>query len=153
MDKSKGLSSSTADLMLRAIGRAREVGGAQMQNEFLEGGKVMEGDKLVIGPYFYDLPDGEIRTTRKKWPRNSSPVVVNIVFEGLVFTVAKAQIAIGADTKPKAIYTAEGISRISPVDEERRDPMVGKERAIQQAIRALHTRVMKHRRSLHHYRG
>lgn len=101
----------------------------------------------------YGLPDGEIRLTRKKWPKNSSPVVVNIVFEGLVFTVAQAQIVIGVDGKPKARYVAEGISRVSPLDEEKRNPVISREHAIQQAISALHTRVVKHRRSFHHYRG
>jgi L-asparaginase II len=107
----------------------------------------------LIGPFFSDLPDGELRTTRKRWPKNSSPVIVNIVFEGLCFTVARAQIVmIGKDGK-RVFKMAEGISRVSPLDEEKRDPIVGKEHAIQQAIRALHTRVTKRRRSHHHYRG
>ncbi len=103
------------------------------------------------------LPDGEIRLTRKKWPKNSSPVVVNIVFEGLVFTVARAEIVVlYKDSKGgerNHFYMAEGISRISPLDEDRRDQIVGEERAIKQAIKALHVRVTKHRRSHHHYRG
>lgn len=80
-------------------------------------------------------------------------MVVNVVYEGLVFTVARAQIAVGAIDKPKAYYMAEGISRVSPLDEENRDSIAGAEKAIHQAITALHTRVMKHRRSFHHYRG
>jgi len=124
---------------------SREILGGE---EIIEGGITMNEVKDIWG-----LPSGEIRPTRKRWPKNCSPVVVEIVFEGLVFTVAKAQIAIGVNGKPKSYYVAEGISRLSPEDEEKRDPMVGKERAIQQAIRALHVRVMKHRRSYHHYRG
>jgi len=97
------------------------------------------------------LPDGEIRPTRKRWPKNSTPVAVQIVYEGMVFTVAKASIVVGKD---RTLIEAEGISRLSPLDDpERNNPVQGKECAIRQAIRALHTRVMKHRRSYHHYRG
>jgi len=99
----------------------------------------------------YDLPNGEIRLSRKKWPRGASPVVVDIVYQGLVFTVARAMIIVG---KEKTLIEAEGISRLSPTDDPgNNNPIQGKEMAISQAIRALYARVMKHRRSYHHYRG
>lgn len=103
----------------------------------------------------WGLPEtaGEPRLTRKRWPKNCSPVFVSIVFEGLVFTVARAQVSIsrkdGLD-----FHMAEGISRLSPLDDpKKRNEIQGREMAISQAIRALHTRVMRHRRSFHHYRG
>lgn len=148
MDK---LNSLAKGLMLKAIGRAREVGGAQMQNEFLGGGRIMEPGKTTIVGVDYDLPSGEIRLSRKKWPKGASPVVVDIVYEGLVFTVARAMIIVG---KEKVLIEAEGISRLSPIDDPgNNNPIQGKEMAISQAVNALHTKVMKHRRSFHHYRG
>jgi len=97
---------------------------------------------------------GEPRMSRLRWPKGASCVFVTIEYEGLVFTVAKAKIILGGgDGKPKKVYEAEGISRVSPLDEKHRDPIAGKEKAIKRAIEALHTRVMKHRRSFHHYRG
>lgn len=138
--------------MLKAIGRAREVGGAQMQNEFLGGGTNMEPHKMTVVGVDYALPHGEIRLSRKQWPKSASPVVVDIVYQGLVFTVAKATILVGKNEK--VAIEAEGISRLSPTDDpDNNNPIQGKEMAISQAIKALHTRVMRHRRSLHHYRG
>lgn len=98
------------------------------------------------------LPDGEVvRKNRRRWPKNSTPVAIQIVYEGLVFTVAKASIIVGRD---RTLIEAEGISRLSPLDDpDRNNPIQGTESAISQAISALHTRVMKHRRSFHHYRG
>lgn len=119
------------------------------------------------------MPEGELRISRKRWPKNSSPLIIHIVYHGEVFTVAKACIAIGSHT----IYEAEGVSRLSPLDdpnnpgrdkawrpilkkrklkeipEAKVDPMISYERAIKQAVEALHTRVTKRRRSYHHYRG
>jgi len=116
-----------------------------------KGGNMEEEElKLVEGA---GLPDGEVRLNRKKWPRSSSRIVVNIVYEGIVFTVAKASILLGKNEK-KVLVEAEGISRLSPIDDpEHNDPIQGREKAITQAVKALHTRVMGHRRSLHHYRG
>jgi hypothetical protein len=139
--------------MLKAIGRAREVGGAQMQNEYLGGEKIMEPHKMTFVGVDFELPHGEIRLSRRQWPEGASPVVVDIVYEGLVFMVAKAMILVGRNQK-KVLIEAEGISRLSPIDDPgNNNPVQGKEMAISQAVRALHTRVMKHRRSLHHYRG
>lgn len=150
VEKTEGLTPATMKIMLESIGRAREIGGAQMQNEFLGGETIMEHGKTAIGIDF-DLPKGEIRLSRKRWPNGASPVVVDIVYEGVVFTVAKAMILVG---KEKKLMEAEGISRLSPLDDpEHNDPTQGREKAISQAIRALHTRVMRHRRSYHHYRG
>jgi len=106
-------------------------------------------------PSTWNFPDnaGEPRLSRKRWPKNSSPVFVSIAFEGLVFTVARAQISVSGKNGPN-FYMAEGISRLSPTDDpDNNNPIQGKEMAISQAIRALHARVMRHRRSLHHYRG
>lgn len=111
----------------------------------------MEPAKIIPVGCDYELPEGEIRLTRKRWPKNASPVVVSIAYEGIVFTIAKAKILVGKD---KTLIEAEGISRLSPLDDpENNNPIQGREKAISQAIRALHTRVMKHRRSFHHYRG
>ena len=111
----------------------------------------MEPHKMTVVGVDYDLPNGEIRLSRKKWPRGASPVVVDIVYQGLVFTVARAMIIVG---KEKTLIEAEGISRLSPLDDpDKNNPIQGKEMAISQAVKALHTKVMKHRRSFHHYRG
>lgn len=116
-------------------------------------GKVMEPHKMTVVGVDYALPHGEIRLSRKQWPKSASPVVVDIVYQGLVFTVAKATILVGKNEK-KVLIEAEGISRLSPTDDpDNNNPIQGKEMAISQAIKALHTRVMRHRRSLHHYRG
>lgn len=148
MDK---LNPLVKDLMLGAIGRAREVGGAQMQNEFLEGERIMEPHKMTVE---YGLPKGEIRLSRKKWPEGASPVVVDIVYSGLVFTVARAMILLVGRNEKKVLIEAEGISRLSPLDDPgNNNPIQGKEMAISQAVKALHARVMRHRRSFHHYRG
>jgi hypothetical protein len=114
------------------------------------GGNLMEPGKMVIGDD-YSLPEGEIRLSRRRWPNGASPVVVDIVYQGIVFTVARAMILVGKERK---LVEAEGISRLSPLDDpDHNDPVQGREKAISQAIRALHTRVMGHRRSYHHYRG
>ena|SRR3990172_7671828 len=100
----------------------------------------------------YELPRGEIRPSRKRWPINSSKIVVDMVYEGIVFKVAKASILLGKNKD--ILIEAEGISRLSPLDDpQANNPLQGREKAISQAISALHTRVMKHRRSYHHYRG
>ena len=120
------------------------------------------------------LPEGEIRLDRKRWPKNSSPVMVLILYQGLFFTLAQAAILVG---KEKKLFYAEGISRLSPLDDPENpgrekawrpilkkkkldeiplakvDPKISCERAIEHAVEALHTRVMRHRRSFHHYRG
>ena len=118
-----------------------------------KGGKIMEPHKMTVNEIKpTDIwPDGEIRPTRKKWPKESSPVFVVIAYEGSVFTVAKARILVG---KHGTLIEAEGISRLSPTDDpDNNNPIQGKEMAISQAVRALYTRVTKHRRSYHHYRG
>lgn len=151
--KSQGLTSAARGMMLESIERGQEVGGAQMQKEFLEGGKVMEPHKMTFVGIDDALPHGETRLSRKQWPKSASPVVVDIVYQGLVFTVAKATILLGRNEK-KVLIEAEGISRLSPTDDpDNNNPIQGKEMAISQAVKALHTRVMRHRRSLHHYRG
>ena len=118
-----------------------------------KGGKIMEPHKMTFVGIDLALPHGETRLSRKQWPKSASPVVVDIVYSGLVFTVAKATILLGKNSK-KVIIEAEGISRLSPTDDPGdNNPIQGKEMAISQAVKALHTRVMRHRRSLHHYRG
>ena len=109
------------------------------------------GDELPPGEPL--MPSGEPRLSRKKWPKNSSSIAVEIVYEGVVFIVAKARILLGKN-ETRVLCQAEGISRLSPLDDpEHNDPIQGREKAISQAIKALHTRVMRHRRSYHHYRG
>jgi hypothetical protein len=135
--------------------------------------KIMPG-QIVTMWVDVELPEGEIRLNRKRWPKNSSPVIVLVLFRGLFFTLARAAILVG---KEKRLFYAEGISRLSPLDdphnpgrdkawkpilkkkklkeipEAKVDLMVSCERAIEQAVEALHTRVMKNRRSFHHFRG
>ncbi len=91
---------------------------------------------------------------RQKWRKRVSPVTVEVVYEGLVFTVAVASIQIPR-RQEIVYYEAEGISRLSPLDDDPKHdlPLAGREHAIQQAIRALWVRVWKERRSNHHYRG
>lgn len=123
------------------------------------------------------LPGGEHRSSRKKWPDFSSDIVINIISEGRYFTLARASILIGKKGK-RVLYQAEGISKLSPLDDpnnlgrekawktvlkmnpKRKTPKahelsekIAEENAIEQAIEALYTRVIKHRSSFHHYRG
>jgi len=125
-------------------------------------------------------PPWEIRLlNRQRWPRMASYPEVRIAYHGDFFTVAQARIAIHIRSGPDITYYAEGICRLSPLDDPlnpgrekawrtvlkkskgriKRVPppqLDGRracEKAIHNAISALHTRVMKHRSSFHHYRG